>query len=70
MFSLIPKTAPDDVSFEEPIAFSWWLLKEIGPLYKFDVAGKIVFKHGVSKDPFDSIAQCSRLLLPFFIDPV
>ena len=56
-FSFRPNIVPEDVSFDEPIAFSWWLLKEIAPLYKYDVSGKLVHKEGVMcfLDSFDYI---------------
>ena len=39
---------PENSHFDEPVPFIWWLLKGIAPLYKHDVAGRIVYKEGVS----------------------
>ena len=53
-------SAPPDFRCDEPIAFSWYLIKVIAPLYKYDVAGGYVYKQGVSEN-YEILADFSML---------
>eukprot|EP00112_Aurelia_sp_Birch-Aquarium-sp1_P009479 Seg2079.2 transcript_id=Seg2079.2/GoldUCD/mRNA.D3Y31 product="Protein MMS22-like" protein_id=Seg2079.2/GoldUCD/D3Y31 len=43
----IAKLAPSNFRCDEPTAFSWYLIKVIAPLYKYDVSGGYVYKQGM-----------------------